>query len=139
MYLSCRLTHDLLNRKPFHNSRQTSPNLTLLLSSEFFYHNGAKMHYLQQTDNFDLEDRVVIYVRKSGMIDGSRTNACASALVKDGGRFDWRGPLIVLGQPGTALDPLIYRDIVPINLRLAVDYLRSYEELQVHPFKAKCA
>jgi hypothetical protein len=91
----------------------------------------------RQLQRFDLEDSVVIYLREAGMIDGSRTNTCVSALVKGGGRFDWRGPLIVLGQPGTALDPLIHRDIVPMDLRLAVDYLRSYDGLQVHPFEAK--
>jgi hypothetical protein len=89
-----------------------------------------------QLQRFDLEDSVVIYLRGAGSIDGSRTNACVSALVKGSGRFNWRGPLIVLGQPGTAFDPLIHRDIVPMDLRLAVDYLRSYDGFQVHPFEA---
>jgi hypothetical protein len=92
-----------------------------------------------QLQPFDLEDSVVIYLQEAGMIDGSRKNACVSALIKGGGRFDWRGPLIVLGQPGTAFDPLIHRDIVPTDFRLAVDYLRSYDGLQVHPFEAICA
>lgn len=91
-----------------------------------------------QLQRFNLEDSVVIYLREAGMVDGSRKNACVSSLVKGSGRFDWRGPLIVLGQPGTALDPLIHRDIVPMDLRLAVDYFRSYDGLQVHPFEATC-
>jgi hypothetical protein len=62
----------------------------------------------RQLQRFDFEDSVVIYLRDAGMIDGSRTNTCVSTLVKGGGHFDWRGPLIVLGQPGTAFDPLVH-------------------------------
>jgi hypothetical protein len=90
----------------------------------------------RQVQRFDFEDTVVIYLREAGMMDGSRTNTCVNALVKDTKQFDWKGPLIVLGQPGTALDPLIHRDIVPMDVRLAIDYLRSYDGVEVHPYKA---
>lgn len=43
-----------------------------------------------QLQRFDFEDSVVICLREAGIIDGSRTNACVSALVKGSGRFDWR-------------------------------------------------
>jgi len=64
-----------------------------------------------QLQRFDFEDSMVIYLREAGLVDGSLTNTCVSALVKGGGRFGWRGPLIVLGQPRTMLDPLIHRDL----------------------------
>lgn len=37
---------------------------------------------------FDLENSIVIYLQEAGIIDGSCTYACVSALVKGGGRFD---------------------------------------------------
>jgi hypothetical protein len=39
---------------------------------------------------------------------------------------DWRGPIVVIRQPGTAIDPRFYKDISAADFRVAVDYFLSY-------------
>ncbi|KAH7386479.1 hypothetical protein BKA64DRAFT_646034 [Cadophora sp. MPI-SDFR-AT-0126] len=41
-------------------------------------------------------------------------------------RHDWKGPIVVLSQPGTLTEPSSYRDIVPSDLRVAADFFRVY-------------
>ena len=39
---------------------------------------------------------------------------------------DWRGPIVVMRQSGTATDPLFYKDIKAADLRVVVDYFVTY-------------
>lgn len=39
---------------------------------------------------------------------------------------DWRGPIVVVRQPGTAVDPLVHEDVRAGDLRVAIDYFVWY-------------
>ncbi|KAJ6191974.1 hypothetical protein J3E72DRAFT_380368 [Bipolaris maydis] len=75
---------------------------------------------------FNLSYTVEVILRETGLIDGSTRNACVQHITKGRKRHDWRGPIVVMRQPGTAIDPLVYEDINARDLRVAVDYFVSY-------------
>jgi hypothetical protein len=75
---------------------------------------------------FNLSHTVEIIVRETGLVDGSKSNACVQNITKGQMIHDWSGPIVVMRQPGTAIDPLVYEDIRPGDLRVAVDNFLSY-------------
>jgi hypothetical protein len=77
---------------------------------------------------FALDHTIILTIREAGGVDGSPRNQCVAAMMKGTHRYDWRGPLIVSGQPSTRTNPLFYQDVVPADLRTIVDYFRCYGE-----------
>jgi hypothetical protein len=75
---------------------------------------------------FKLSYTVEVILRETGLIDGSTRNACVQHITKGRMSHDWRGPIILMRQPGTATDPLVYEDIKAGDLRVVVDYFVSY-------------
>lgn len=60
-------------------------------------------------------------------MDGSELNECAEALTKGNMAHEcWRGPIVVMRQPGVADDPMVYEDVKAEDLGIAVDYLLWY-------------
>ncbi|MCJ1343142.1 hypothetical protein MMC31_001333 [Peltigera leucophlebia] len=45
---------------------------------------------------------------------------------------EWYSPIVVMRQPGTEMDPLVYEDMTLADLRVAVDYFISYGNESVH-------
>jgi len=74
----------------------------------------------------DLSYTVQIIGRETFLIDGSTPNVCVRHITKERMRHDWRGPIVIMRQPGTAVDPLSYEDIRAGDFRVAVDYFLSY-------------
>lgn len=75
---------------------------------------------------FNLGYTVQVTVRETFLVDGSTSNVCVRHTTKGQTPHDWRGPIVVMRQPGTAIDPLFYEDITAGDLRVAVDYFFSY-------------
>jgi hypothetical protein len=75
---------------------------------------------------YSLSNTVQIIARETFLFDGSAPNVCVRYTTKGQLRHDWRGPIVVMRQPGTAIDPLFYEDIKAGDLRVAVDYFLSY-------------
>jgi hypothetical protein len=74
-----------------------------------------------------LDHTVVVSCRDAFLVDGISTgNKCVNRLTKGKKGMDWRGPVVVLGQPGTALYPLLYQDVTARDFRVAVDFLGGY-------------
>ncbi|ESZ89559.1 hypothetical protein SBOR_10055 [Sclerotinia borealis F-4128] len=75
---------------------------------------------------FNLSYTVQVIVRETFLIDGSTPNGCVQHTTKGQTIHDWRGPILVMRQPGTAIDPLFYKDITAGDFRVAIDYFLSY-------------
>ncbi|KAF2445898.1 hypothetical protein P171DRAFT_431282 [Karstenula rhodostoma CBS 690.94] len=75
---------------------------------------------------FNLSHTVEVIVRETGLIDGSTSNVCVQHTTKGRMTHDWSGPLVVMRQPGIAVDPLFYEDVRAGDFRVAVDYFLSY-------------
>jgi hypothetical protein len=75
---------------------------------------------------FDLDHTVEVVCRETFLIDGSKPNSCVMEITKGKMTHDWRGPIVVLRQPGTAMDPRFYEDVTAADLRIVVDYFVSY-------------
>ncbi|PVH77783.1 hypothetical protein DL98DRAFT_534543 [Cadophora sp. DSE1049] len=75
---------------------------------------------------YNLDDTTVIVIRETGGVDGSARNQSVVHMLKGKNRHDWKGPIIIVSQPGTKIDPVFYQDVTPPSLRLAVDFLRCY-------------
>jgi hypothetical protein len=75
---------------------------------------------------FNLSYTVQVIVREAGLVDGSSPNVCVRHTTKGQMTHNWSGPIVVMRQPGTAVDPLIYEDIRASEYRVAVDYFLSY-------------
>ena len=75
---------------------------------------------------FNLSHTVQVIGRETFLIDGSTPNVCVRHTTKGRMTHDWRGPIVVMRQPGTAVDPLFYEDIRASDLRVAIDYFLSY-------------
>ena len=75
---------------------------------------------------YNLSYTVVVTCRETGLIDGSTPNVCVLHTTKGRMTHDWRGPIVVMRQPGTAVDPLFYEDIRARDFRVVVDYFLSY-------------
>jgi hypothetical protein len=71
---------------------------------------------------YSLSNTVQIIARETFLFDGSAPNVCVRYTTKGQLRHDWRGPIVVMRQPGTAIDPLFYEDIKAGDLRVAVEY-----------------
>jgi hypothetical protein len=76
---------------------------------------------------FELRDTVEVIYRKSFLIDGSTSNVCVQQITEIQKMHDWRGPIVVMRQPGTTMNHSVYEDIQAGDLRVAVDYLLSYD------------
>jgi hypothetical protein len=75
---------------------------------------------------FNLDHTVKVAGRETSLIDGSKPNSCIMEITKGKTTHDWRGPIVVLRQPGTEIDPRFYEDVTAADLRIAVDYFLSY-------------
>ena len=75
---------------------------------------------------FSLSHKVQVIVRETFLIDGSTPNACVRQTTGGKMTHDWRGPIVVMRQPSTVIDPRFYEDIRAADLRVAVDYFLSY-------------
>ena len=75
---------------------------------------------------FNLSYTVQVIGRETFLIDGSTPNVCVRHTTKGQMTHDWRGPIVVMRQPGTAIDPLFYEDIRAGDFRVAIDYFLSY-------------
>lgn len=75
---------------------------------------------------FNLKYTVEVIIREAGLIDGSSPNVCVQHTTRGKMTHDWRGPIVVMHQPGTSSDPLVYEDILAGDLRIAIDYFVSY-------------
>lgn len=75
---------------------------------------------------YNLNHTVQVVARETFLIDGSTPNVCVQHTTKGQMTHDWRGPIVVMRQPGTAVDPLSYEDISAGDLRVVVDYFLSY-------------
>jgi len=75
---------------------------------------------------FSLSHTVRVICRETFLIDGSTPNICVRQTTRGKMTHDWRGPIVVMRQPGTAIDPIFYEDISAADLRVAVDYFLSY-------------
>lgn len=70
----------------------------------------------------NLSYTVQVIGRGTFLIDGSTPNVCVRHTTKGRMTNDWRGPIVVLRQPGTAIDPLFYEDISASDFRVVNDY-----------------
>jgi hypothetical protein len=75
---------------------------------------------------FNLDHTVEVVGRETFLIDGSKSNSCVMEITKGKMTHDWRGPIVVLRQPGTEIDPRFYEDVTAADLRIVVDYFLSY-------------
>jgi hypothetical protein len=75
---------------------------------------------------FNLSHTVQVIGRETFLIDGSTPNVCIRQTTRGKMAHDWRGPIVVMRQPGTAMDPRLYEDIRGGDFRVAVDYFLSY-------------
>ena len=75
---------------------------------------------------FDLYYTVQVICRDTFLIDGSKPNSCVMEITKGKMTHDWRGPILVMRQPGTEIDPDFYEDVTAAELRIVVDYFLSY-------------
>ncbi|KAG4432084.1 hypothetical protein IFR05_012438 [Cadophora sp. M221] len=41
-------------------------------------------------------------------------------------RHDWKGPMVILSQPGTLADSHVFKDVNATIFRVAVDYFKNY-------------
>ena len=75
---------------------------------------------------FNLNYTVQVIGRETALIDGSAPNVCVRHTTKGQTTHCWRGPIVVMRQPGTAIDPLVHEDIRAGDFRVAIDYFLSY-------------
>jgi hypothetical protein len=75
---------------------------------------------------YNLSHTVQVICRETFLLDGSTSNVCVRHTTKGRMTHDWRGPIVVMRQPGTAIDPLVYEDITASDLRVTMDYFLSY-------------
>jgi hypothetical protein len=75
---------------------------------------------------FNLSYTVQVICRETFLIDGSTPNVCVRQTTRGQMTHDWRGPIVAMRQPGTAIDPLFYEDIKAADLRVAIDYFLAY-------------
>lgn len=75
---------------------------------------------------FNLSYTVQVICRDNFLSDGSTPNVCVRHMTKGKMAHDWRGPIVVMRQPGTAFDLVFYEDIRAGDLRVAIDYFLSY-------------
>lgn len=79
------------------------------------------------------EDVVTVYLRESGLKDGSKINQCVIAVAR--GRyinFCWPGPLLVLRSEGLTLGDSCLADMDMVDFRDAVDVLCSYPDVNIN-------
>jgi hypothetical protein len=69
---------------------------------------------------------VEVTVQETGLVDGSMSNICVQHTTKAWMTHNWSGPIVVMRQPGTAVDPLFYEDVKAGDFRVAIDYLLTY-------------
>ena len=75
---------------------------------------------------FSLSHTVQVICRGTFLIDGSTPNICVGRTTRGKMTHDWRGPIVVMRQPGTDVDPRVYEDMTAADLRVAVDYFLYY-------------
>lgn len=75
---------------------------------------------------FDLGYTVQVVCRETFLVDGSSPNGCVRKYTKGRAAHDWRGPIVVMRQPGTAVDPLVHEDVRAADVRNAIDYFEWY-------------
>ena len=75
---------------------------------------------------FNLSHTVQVICRGAFLIDGSKPNVCVRHTTKGKLMCEWKGPIIVMRQPNTKVDPLIYENVLAGDLRVAVDYFYAY-------------
>ncbi|KAH0556756.1 hypothetical protein GP486_005453 [Trichoglossum hirsutum] len=80
---------------------------------------------------FSLDHTVKVVCRETFLVDGSKKNICIEELTRGKMLHDWRGPIVILSEPGTAIDPRIYQDITLSDLRIAVDYFLTYGDYSI--------
>jgi hypothetical protein len=80
---------------------------------------------------FNLDHTVEVVCRETFLIDGSEKNVCVGELTKGAMHHDWRGPIVILSKPGTAMDPRIHQNITLLDLRIAVDYFLTYGDYSI--------
>ncbi|KAK0103241.1 hypothetical protein ONS95_005275 [Cadophora gregata] len=107
------------------------PNTEAVLSVEDTdpkYKSGKEFKPIQRNAlrGFDLSYTVQVICRDAFLIDGSTPNVCVRQTTKGEMTHDWRGPIVVLRQPGLGIDPLFYDDVRADDLRVAVDYFLYY-------------
>lgn len=72
--------------------------------------------------NIDLDHTTNVICRGTFLIDGSISKQSVIAVTRDRLNHDWRGPILVLSEPGLAIDPRFFQDITLQDFRHAVDY-----------------
>jgi hypothetical protein len=75
---------------------------------------------------FNLSWTVEVILRETALIDGSTPNVSVQHTTKGRMTHDWRGPIVVMRQPGITIDPLVYEDIRAGDFRVVIDYFLSY-------------
>jgi hypothetical protein len=80
---------------------------------------------------FNLDHTIDISGRDTFLMDGSKRNQCVAEMTRGAMAHDWRGPIVMMRQPGTATDPRFYSDIILADLRTAVDYFLAYNSGRV--------
>jgi hypothetical protein len=74
---------------------------------------------------YNLSHTVQVICRETFLIDGSTSNGCVRHATNEL-THDWRGPVVGMRRPGTAIDPLFYEDVSAGDFRVVVDYFLSY-------------
>lgn len=81
--------------------------------------------------NSDLDHTVAVFGRDTFLPDGSRSNQSIIEATRGACMHDRRGPVTVMRQPGTAVDPLVYLDMTLGDFRVAVDHFVKYSDESV--------
>jgi hypothetical protein len=75
---------------------------------------------------YNLSHTVEVICRETFLIDGSTPNVCVRHTTNERMTHDWRGPVVVMREQGTAIDPSSYEDVSAGDFRVVIDYFLSY-------------
>ena len=101
------------------------PRISNILGSDDPYP-GHKRITWSVLRNFGLGHTIEVICRDAFLGDGSKTNQSIVHVTRGAMVHDWRGPIVVLHQPGTYLDLPCYEDVTIADFRHAVDYFSSH-------------
>lgn len=89
----------------------------------------------------DLNHTLTFFFRDAFLKDGSRQNESILNTTKGECVHTWKGPGVVMRQPGTAVDPLRYGDVQIADLTHCINYFATYTETYVeeteNPYKPR--
>lgn len=72
-------------------------------------------------------DQIMVFMRDTCLIDGSKPNSSIAALITDSkGFYSWRGGMLAMKLPTLKIDPGRYTHMNMVDFRDVVDLFRSY-------------